>query len=90
MSAPRLARQAPPPKWQQDKPRHSAADYPEHGPAGKRDRRARALKRLSSVNISFEYRMDAVPAVRQHNEAIQRELGCSENEIAAMRDAGVV
>jgi itaconate CoA-transferase len=40
------------------------------------------------VNDSFEYRMDAVPAVGEHSEAILRELGCSQAEIAAMRHVG--
>ena len=42
------------------------------------------------VNSSFEYRMDAVPAVGQHSDAILRELGRSDSEIAAMRAAGAI
>ncbi len=42
------------------------------------------------VNSSFEYRMDAVPAVGEHSEAILRELGRSDSEIASMRAAGAI
>ncbi|HSV81165.1 MAG TPA: CaiB/BaiF CoA-transferase family protein [Ramlibacter sp.] len=42
------------------------------------------------ANNSFEYRMDAVPAVGQHSEAILRELGRGDDEIASMRAAGAV
>jgi len=41
-------------------------------------------------NTAFEYRMDAVPAVGQHTEAILRELGRSDSDIAALREAGAV
>jgi crotonobetainyl-CoA:carnitine CoA-transferase CaiB-like acyl-CoA transferase len=34
--------------------------------------------------------MDPVPAVGQHTEAILRELGRSERDIAALRAAGAV
>ena len=39
---------------------------------------------------AFDYRMDAVPAVGQHSDAILRSLGRSDSEIAALRDAGAV
>ena len=42
------------------------------------------------VNSSFEYRMDAVPAVGQHSEAILRELGRSEDDIASLRALGAI
>jgi crotonobetainyl-CoA:carnitine CoA-transferase CaiB-like acyl-CoA transferase len=42
------------------------------------------------VNSSFEYRMDAVPAVGQHGEAILHELGRSDEQIASMRSAGTI
>ena len=41
-------------------------------------------------NASFDYRMDPVPAVGQHTDAILRELGRSESDIAALRAAGAV
>jgi itaconate CoA-transferase len=42
------------------------------------------------ANNSFAYRMDAVPAVGQHTAAILQELGRSNEEIDALRDAGAV
>jgi crotonobetainyl-CoA:carnitine CoA-transferase CaiB-like acyl-CoA transferase len=39
---------------------------------------------------AFDYRMDPVPAVGQHTDAILRELGQSEAQIAALRDAQAV
>ena len=39
---------------------------------------------------AFDYRMDPVPAVGQHTEAILRELGHSEAAIAALRAAGAI
>ncbi len=39
---------------------------------------------------SFEYRMDAVPAVGEHTEAILRELGRDDAEIAALRGTGAI
>jgi len=41
-------------------------------------------------NTAFDYRMDPVPAVGQHTEAILRELGRSDRDIAALRAAGAV
>jgi itaconate CoA-transferase len=38
----------------------------------------------------FDYRMDAVPAVGQHTEAILRELGQGDEAIAALRAAGAI
>ena len=38
----------------------------------------------------FEARMDPVPALGEHSEAILRELGRSDADIAALRQAGVV
>lgn len=42
------------------------------------------------VHSSFDYRMDAVPDVGEHSEAILRELGRSEAQIASMRSAGAI
>ena len=39
---------------------------------------------------AFDYRMDPVPAVGQHTEAILRELGQSDAAIAALRAAGAI
>jgi itaconate CoA-transferase len=42
------------------------------------------------VNDSFDYRMDAIPAVGQHTDSVLRELGRSPEQIAALRAAGAV
>ena len=42
------------------------------------------------LNSSFEYRMDAIPAVGQHTEAILGELGHDDARIAAMREKGAI
>ena len=39
---------------------------------------------------AFDYRMDPVPAVGQHTEAILRELGQGDEAIAALRAAGAI
>lgn len=41
-------------------------------------------------NSAFDYRMDAVPAVGQHTQAILAELGCSDAEVTALRAAGAI
>ncbi len=41
-------------------------------------------------NSSFDYRMDAVPAVGQHTEAILRELGRDDATIAALRSVEAI
>ena len=38
------------------------------------------------ANDSFDYRMDAIPAVGQHTDAILRELGRTDAQIAALRN----
>jgi itaconate CoA-transferase len=42
------------------------------------------------VNSSFDYRMDAIPAVGQHTEAILRELGRDDAAIARLRSGGAI
>jgi crotonobetainyl-CoA:carnitine CoA-transferase CaiB-like acyl-CoA transferase len=39
---------------------------------------------------AFDYRMDPVPAVGQHTEAILRELGQDEADIASLRATGAI
>ncbi|MBE2241191.1 MAG: CoA transferase, partial [Burkholderiaceae bacterium] len=39
---------------------------------------------------AFAPRMDAVPALGEHTDAILAELGCSHAEIAALRAAGAI
>jgi crotonobetainyl-CoA:carnitine CoA-transferase CaiB-like acyl-CoA transferase len=41
-------------------------------------------------NSSFDYRMDEIPAVGQHTEAILTELGISADQIAQMRSQGSI
>ncbi|MGH2523845.1 MAG: CaiB/BaiF CoA transferase family protein [Anaerolineales bacterium] len=41
-------------------------------------------------NSSFDYRMDAIPAVGQHTQAILRELGQGDAGIAALQQAGAI
>ncbi len=43
-----------------------------------------------AANSSFDYRMDAIPAIGEHSDAILRELGRSDAEIAAIRAAGAI
>jgi itaconate CoA-transferase len=43
-----------------------------------------------AANSSFDYRMDPVPAVGEHCDAILRELGRSEADISALRAAGAI
>ncbi|MBU0589665.1 MAG: CoA transferase [Gammaproteobacteria bacterium] len=41
-------------------------------------------------NDSFDYRMDAIPAVGEHTQAILTELGLDASAIASMRDTGAI
>ncbi len=42
------------------------------------------------LNDSYDYRMDPIPAVGQHTDAILKELGMSESEIVSMRVSGAI
>ncbi len=42
------------------------------------------------ANSSFDYRMDPIPAVGQHSEAILRELGRGDAEIASLRASSAI
>ncbi|MGH8807422.1 MAG: CaiB/BaiF CoA transferase family protein [Noviherbaspirillum sp.] len=42
------------------------------------------------INDSFDYRMDPVPALGAHTDAILHELGYASNDIQRLREAGVV
>ena len=42
------------------------------------------------ANSSFDYRMDPVPAIGQHSEAILRELGRGDAEIASLRASSAI
>jgi itaconate CoA-transferase len=41
-------------------------------------------------NSSFDYRMDEIPSVGQHTNAILDELGITASEIEAMRAQGAI
>ena len=41
-------------------------------------------------NSSFDYRMDAIPAVGEHTDQILRELGHSPVQISVLREAGAI
>lgn len=41
-------------------------------------------------NDSYDYRMDAIPAVGQHTDAILAEIGISEKALAEMRSSGAI
>jgi itaconate CoA-transferase len=42
------------------------------------------------LNDSYDYRMDPIPAVGQHTDAILKELGMAESDIASMRASGAI
>ena len=56
------------------------------------DSPAGALQALlpPGVNNSFAYRMDAIPEVGEHTDAVLRELGRDDPAIAALRQCGAV
>lgn len=43
-----------------------------------------------AVNSGFGYRMDAIPAIGEHSDAILRELGRGDADIAVLRVAGAI
>jgi crotonobetainyl-CoA:carnitine CoA-transferase CaiB-like acyl-CoA transferase len=42
------------------------------------------------LNDSYSYRMDPIPAVGEHTDAILKELGMAESDIASMRASGAI
>ena len=42
------------------------------------------------LNNSYDYRMDPIPAVGEHTDAILKELGVTESDIASMRSSGAI
>jgi len=42
------------------------------------------------LNDSYSYRMDPIPAVGEHTDAILKELGITESDIASMRASGAI
>jgi crotonobetainyl-CoA:carnitine CoA-transferase CaiB-like acyl-CoA transferase len=42
------------------------------------------------LNDSYEYRMDPIPAVGEHTDAILKELGMADSDIASMRASGAI
>ena len=42
------------------------------------------------LNNSYDYRMDPIPAVGQHTDAILKELGLADSDIATMRASGAI
>jgi hypothetical protein len=42
------------------------------------------------LNNSYDYRMDAIPAVGEHTESILKELGLADSEIADMRSSAAI
>ena len=42
------------------------------------------------ANDQFDYRMDAIPSVGQHTDAILTEIGLSQDQIAAMKQANAI
>ncbi|MBJ7380167.1 MAG: CoA transferase [Polynucleobacter sp.] len=42
------------------------------------------------LNNSFDYRIDKIPAIGEHNEKILSELGFTKNEVESLRKEGVI
>jgi len=42
------------------------------------------------LNDSYDYRMDSVPAVGEHTDAILKELGLKESDVSEMRASGAI
>lgn len=42
------------------------------------------------LNNSYDYRMDPIPAVGEHTDAILKELGMAESDISSMRSSGAI
>ena len=42
------------------------------------------------LNDSYDYRMDPIPAVGEHTDAILKELGMAESDISSMRSSGAI
>jgi itaconate CoA-transferase len=42
------------------------------------------------LNDSYDYRMDPVPAVGEHTDAILKELGFADSDITDMRASGAI
>jgi itaconate CoA-transferase len=42
------------------------------------------------VNNRFDHRMDPIPSIGEHTQAILRELGYADAQVAAMREQGAI
>ena len=77
---------------------NSMADLWEHPQLKARDRWRQVKTPVGDIPAllppgrisSFDYRMDAVPGVGEHTQAILRELGQGDSDIAAMQQAGAI
>ena len=77
---------------------NSMADLWEHPQLKARDRWRQVATPVGDIPAllppgrisSFDYRMDAVPGVGEHTQAILRELGRGDSDIAAMQQTGAI